>query len=79
MTPTDTFTNEIDAFVSEVWQEIQEFLAETGTAPSMFCKAAVNDPNLIKQIRQGKRRLTVNMAVRLRRYMEGKRREMETP
>ncbi len=59
----------VSTFIADVQREVDDWLAETGTAPTMFCKAAVNDPNLLRHIEQGRRRLTFAMAVRLRDYL----------
>lgn len=59
----------VSTFISDVQKEVEGWLAETGTAPTMFCKKAVNDPNLLRHIEQGRRRLTFGMAVRLRDYI----------
>ena len=68
-----SIANDVSTFIVEVQQEVDAWLAETGTAPTMFCKKAVNDPNLLRQIEMGHRRLTFAMAVRLRNYMSEQR------
>ena len=65
--------NHVTTFIAEVQKEVDLWLAETGTAPTMFCKKAVNDPNLLRQIELGHRRLTFGMAVRLRDYISEQR------
>lgn len=70
MTQPINIATEVDSYVAEVWKDVESFLNTTGAAGSTFGKAAVNDPNLIRHVRQGKRRLTFNMAVRLRQYMD---------
>jgi len=77
MTQPNIISDEVESFVSQVWREVETFLRETGTGPSMFSKAAASDPNLIRHIREGRRNLTFNMALRLRRYMDGRRPEMQ--
>jgi len=66
-------TDHVSTFISDVQKEVEDWLAKTGTAPTMFCKKAVNDPNLLRHIEQGRRRLTFAMAVRLRNYMAEQR------
>jgi hypothetical protein len=68
-TSKDNIANHVSTFIADVQQEVDSYLAATGTAPTMFCKAAVNDPNLLRHIEQGRRRLTFAMAVRLRDYL----------
>lgn len=69
-------TDHVSTFISDVQKEIEVWLAETGTAPTMFCKKAVNDPNLLRHIEQGRRRLTFAMAVRLREYIAEQKQNM---
>lgn len=65
----DSIASHVSTFIAEVQEEVDQWLAETGAAPTMFCKAAVNDPNLLRHIKAGRRRLTFGMAVRLRDYI----------
>lgn len=76
MIQTDTIASDVDTFIAGVLRDVDAFLTETGRAPTMFCKAAVNDPNLLRHIRMGRRRLTFGMAVRLKKYMESQIGEM---
>jgi len=61
---------EVEAFIGEVWRDVEGFLSRTAWRPTMLGKAAVKDPNLIPHIRNGRRRLTLNMALRLREFMD---------
>jgi len=70
MVNTDNISSTVGDFIADVHKQIDNYLAETGTAPTMFCKAAVNDPNLLRHIRLGRRRLTFNMAVRIKEYLD---------
>lgn len=74
MTDTDIIATEVDTFIAAVQREVDAYLRDTGTGPTMFSKAAANDPNLLRHIREGRRRLTFNMAVRLKRYLDDQRR-----
>ena len=62
--------NEVDHFVSETWAAAETFIRLSGMGPSMFGRHAVNDPNLIRHVRDGRRRLTFTMAQRLRRFLD---------
>lgn len=56
--------------------EIEAFLTETGTPPTTFGKAAVGDPNLVFDLRDGtKRDLLLGTANRIIDFMAQRRRE----
>ncbi len=75
MTPPDALKSEVHEFIANVWRDVEQFLRNTGMAPTMFSRAAARDPNLIRHIREGRRRLTLNMALRLREFMDGQQRK----
>jgi hypothetical protein len=57
-TPTQTLLSDIEAF-----------LAKSGMAPSEFGKAAIHDPNLVRNLRDG-RELRFNTVKRVRSFMQ---------
>jgi tRNA-dihydrouridine synthase len=75
MTFPDALRTEVHAFIAKVWRDVERFLRDTGMAPTMFSRAAARDPNLIRHIREGRRRLTLNMALRLQEFMDKHHRE----
>jgi 2,4-dienoyl-CoA reductase-like NADH-dependent reductase (Old Yellow Enzyme family) len=58
-----------DAFLSE----IEAFLARERAAPSTFGRAAVGDPNFVRQLREG-RAPSLRLVDRARAYMAARRR-----
>jgi hypothetical protein len=76
MMTSDDMATSVEDFIATVQREVEDYLARTRTAQTMFCKAAVNDPNLLRQIHAGHRKLTFRMAVRLKRHLD--QREMNT-
>lgn len=60
---------EVEGFVGRTWQEVEAFLEDTGIGASAVGRRVGNDPNLIRHIRSGKRKLTLEMAMRLARFI----------
>ena len=61
------------AFLSE----IEAFLARECTSPSTFGRAAVGDPNFVRDLRGG-RAPSLRLVDRARAYMRSRRREPHT-
>ena len=62
------------AFLSE----IEAFLARAGIRPSTFGRAAVGDPNFVRELRAG-RVPSLRLVDRARAYMAAPRRAGESP
>jgi plasmid maintenance system antidote protein VapI len=61
--------DEVEGFVGRTWREVEAFLEETGIGASVVGRRIGNDPNLIRHIRSGKRKLTLEMAARLAQFI----------
>ncbi len=59
-------------FERALWGRVDAFLAETAMPPGVFGKRAVNDSNLLGQMR-GKRSLTLRTARKIEAFMREER------
>lgn len=71
--------SEVEGFVERTWWDVEAFLAETGIGASVLGRDVAKDPNLIRHIRQGKRKLTLNMAMRLARFVADRKADTDEP
>jgi hypothetical protein len=67
---TDRLLSDVDGYIVRVWDEVERFMARQSIGPTAFSRAAAGDPNLVRQIREGRRRLTLAMATRLKRFID---------
>jgi hypothetical protein len=66
---TERLVSDVDGYIVRVWDEVERFMARQSIGPTAFSRAAAGDPNLVRQIREGRRRLTFAMATRLGRFI----------
>ena len=71
--------DEVEGFMGRTWKELEAFLEETGIGASVVGRRIGNDPNLIRHIRSGKRKLTLQMAARLARFIAEHRADPDQP
>ena len=69
-TRTDRLLADLDGNVVRVWDEVERFMRRHAVKPTTFGRLAGGDPNLVGQVRRGRRRLTLPMAVRLKRFID---------
>jgi hypothetical protein len=61
---------------TELKRDVEIFLLKNSMAPTQFGSLAVNDPNFVRQLREGERSLTLRTVDRVRKFMssfEGKK------
>jgi tRNA-dihydrouridine synthase len=54
---------------SELLSEIEEALRKTGLSPTMFGKKAVGDPNLVFELREGRRDMRASTMQKVRAFI----------
>lgn len=70
MTASEKLNAEVESFVKTAWTRTEAYLIYSGISPSRFGKTTANDPNLIHDIRKGKRKLTFQMAQKVSAYLD---------
>ena len=69
-TRTDRLLADVDGYVVRVWDEVERFMRRHAVKPTTFGRLAGGDPNLVGRGRRGRRRLTLPMAARLKRFID---------
>ena len=62
---TDRLLSDLGGFIVRAWDDVKRFMSGS-IGPTAFSRAAAGDPNLDRQIRERRRRLTLGMARRLK-------------
>ena len=70
MIASDKLSIEVESFVDSAWTRTEAYLTYSRISPTRFGKAAVNDPNLILDIRKGRRKLTFPKAQKINAYLD---------
>ncbi len=70
MIEPDKLSAEVESFLTTAWTRTEAYLTYSRISASRLGKSVANDPNLILDIRKGKRKFTFLMARKLSAYLD---------